>query len=286
MRHALGIPSGRPRLLALAAAVAAAGLLAAGCSSTFDSAPTLTTSSPVPGAAAVWTYRGAGTAECADPFGSGIYPLTVDLTAPAGTSFPAGASDYVLTDVDSAVYDQAAQATSVSLSGPAAVDLTFPGSASNTDDTYTLTVSGVENPPAGAYSGSAFTVGVACQFGYSPVLESAVAAGLSFLPPVPPLGFADVTSAVWSGAQGPVTVYEDPSAAVGQYFFDVLHADGGHPPYTWSLASGALPPGIALYPSGALLGRPTAAGTYTFTARVTDLSLRTFDRSVTITVAP
>ena len=101
MRHALGIPSGRPRLLALAAAVAAAGLLAAGCSSTFDSAPTLTTSSPVPGAAAVWTYRGAGTAECADPFGSGIYPLTVDLTAPAGTSFPAGASDYVLTDVDS-----------------------------------------------------------------------------------------------------------------------------------------------------------------------------------------
>jgi putative Ig domain-containing protein len=51
----------------------------------------------------------------------------------------------------------------------------------------------------------------------------------------------------------------------------------GAAPYTWSLASGTLPPGLALQTfsdprdaSDELAGTPTTAGTYTFTMRLTD----------------
>ncbi len=46
---------------------------------------------------------------------------------------------------------------------------------------------------------------------------------------------------------------------------------GGRPPVQWALASGALPPGLTLNAtSGIISGRPTQAGTFTFTARVVD----------------
>jgi hypothetical protein len=50
-----------------------------------------------------------------------------------------------------------------------------------------------------------------------------------------------------------------------------LVASGGAPAYAWRLATGsALPPGLALSPSGAITGVPTAVGTYTFTVVAQD----------------
>jgi len=46
---------------------------------------------------------------------------------------------------------------------------------------------------------------------------------------------------------------------------------GGRAPVSWSIATGALPPGLALNTvSGVISGRPTAVGTFSFTARVVD----------------
>jgi hypothetical protein len=46
---------------------------------------------------------------------------------------------------------------------------------------------------------------------------------------------------------------------------------GGHPPLSWSLASGALPPGLTLNSTtGVIAGRPSNVGTFTFTIRATD----------------
>ena len=62
----------------------------------------------------------------------------------------------------------------------------------------------------------------------------------------------------------PLTVAASPNATptgvVGKlYRTTVAAASGGLAPYTWSLATGSLPPGIALDPAtGALSGRPTA----------------------------
>lgn len=66
-------------------------------------------------------------------------------------------------------------------------------------------------------------------------------------------------------------------AIVGTFFSQALDSwlDSGTGPFAWTLASGALPPGIALVPaSGAtsaqLAGTPTTAGNYSFTVGVTD----------------
>lgn len=52
-----------------------------------------------------------------------------------------------------------------------------------------------------------------------------------------------------------------------------LSASGGIQPYTWSIFSGSLPPGLTLTPStGQISGTPTSQGTFNFTAKVTDSS--------------
>jgi hypothetical protein len=64
---------------------------------------------------------------------------------------------------------------------------------------------------------------------------------------------------------------------VGQPFAQNFFLSGGAAPYTWSLASGQLPPGLTLQtfsdPRDAdneLTGTPTKAGTYAFTMRLND----------------
>ncbi len=61
-----------------------------------------------------------------------------------------------------------------------------------------------------------------------------------------------------------------PNAMPGQSYNTTLVADGGQPPYVWSLASGDLPPGIAFSANGILSGSPLDDGSYTFTLQVND----------------
>lgn len=75
--------------------------------------------------------------------------------------------------------------------------------------------------------------------------------------------------------------------SVGAAYSQALSASGGSAPYTWSIASGGLAPGLTLNTStGALTGAPTMAGEYTFTAMVTDSASATASRSYTIAVSP
>lgn len=61
-----------------------------------------------------------------------------------------------------------------------------------------------------------------------------------------------------------------PSGMIGKPYGISLSANGASP-FTWSIPSGTLPPGLSLAPStGIISGTPTAAATNTFTARVTD----------------
>jgi len=50
-----------------------------------------------------------------------------------------------------------------------------------------------------------------------------------------------------------------------------LFFTGGHPPVTWAVNSGALPPGLTLNANtGIIAGRPATVGNYSFTVRITD----------------
>lgn len=75
-----------------------------------------------------------------------------------------------------------------------------------------------------------------------------------------------------------------PTATEGRVYAVHLVATGGDGMYTWDVASGALPTGVALGSVGALLGTPEQAGVFTFTARVTDAADRVGTRSLTLTV--
>lgn len=65
-----------------------------------------------------------------------------------------------------------------------------------------------------------------------------------------------------------------------------LEATDGTTAYTWSVLSGSLPPGLSLNASGLVSGTPTAAGSYNFTASVTDAEGRTAAKSFVITINP
>jgi hypothetical protein len=76
---------------------------------------------------------------------------------------------------------------------------------------------------------------------------------------------------------------------VGTAYSATLSATGGTVPYRWSLASGALPGGLSLnQQTGAISGTPTVAGTFSFTARVTDSQnpVDTASKALSIRVDP
>lgn len=62
-----------------------------------------------------------------------------------------------------------------------------------------------------------------------------------------------------------------PNGTVGTLYSEGITASGGTAPYTFTIVSGALPPGLTLAPAlGQIVGTPTAGGTFTFTVRATD----------------
>jgi len=75
------------------------------------------------------------------------------------------------------------------------------------------------------------------------------------------------------------------TAQLGVAYSSVLNAAGGTAPYTFSIISGALPPGLSLNSStGAITGTPTTVGTYNFTAQVVDSKGNTASASCSIVV--
>lgn len=77
------------------------------------------------------------------------------------------------------------------------------------------------------------------------------------------------------------------SGISGQPYTATLTASGGTAPYSFSIASGALPPGLILGANGVISGTPQASGAYIFTAQVTDSMTVTATVSckITITIA-
>ena len=75
------------------------------------------------------------------------------------------------------------------------------------------------------------------------------------------------------------------AGTVGASYFQNFFTSGGVGPFTWTVATGHLPPGVALT-AGHLGGTPTAAGTFTFTIKVTDSAGNQATEPGSITISP
>jgi hypothetical protein len=77
-----------------------------------------------------------------------------------------------------------------------------------------------------------------------------------------------------------------PKGVMSVPYSQSLHASGGRAPYTWSLQSGSLPPGLTLSSSGLISGTPTQAGAFNFSVHVVDSSnpIQSANGSKSITV--
>ncbi|MEU7803584.1 fibronectin type III domain-containing protein [Micromonospora arborensis] len=76
-----------------------------------------------------------------------------------------------------------------------------------------------------------------------------------------------------------------PLGEVSAPYAEQLNVIGGTAPFTWSLAAGALPPGLTLAPdSGLLSGRPTQVGAFPATVQVTDANGRSATRAIRILI--
>jgi len=180
-------------------------------------------------------------------------------------------------------------------------------SVANTNVTETVTITiqavfqfqGTSLPIATVgqqYTGTISTIGASGPFTWT-ILSGSLPSGLSLsssntasvtITGIPKtVGTSNVTIQVTNGSGTPIsqsfTITVNPPPAltittpstiapgtVGQSYSYVLQAAYGTPPYTWSLVSGSLPPGLTLSSDGLIRGTPTTVTTSTFYVQVTD----------------
>lgn len=85
-----------------------------------------------------------------------------------------------------------------------------------------------------------------------------------------------------------ITTTSLPTAIEGTAYTQTLQATGGTSPYTWSVASGTLPPGIDLYSTGLVQGTTTfdqQEADFSFAAKVTDAASHTAQANITFHAA-
>jgi len=73
---------------------------------------------------------------------------------------------------------------------------------------------------------------------------------------------------------------------VGVAYSETISADGGIAPFTFSITTGSLPPGLTINAStGVVSGTPTTSGIYSFTVTITDSNSDTGAQLFSITIA-
>jgi len=136
-------------------------------------------------------------------------------------------------------------------------------------DPTTGTISGTPTT-AGTYT---FTAKVVDATGTAAGTTTSVCNGITIAPAAPALSCVAATT-----------------GQVGVAYSSSLVATGGVGPYTYSIVSGSLAPGLTLNPStGAITGTPTTAGSFPFTAKVVDSrnsAAGTTTNSCGITITP
>jgi hypothetical protein len=157
--------------------------------------------------------------------------------------------------------------------------------------TYTFSLSSGSLPPGTQLSAGGVLSGTPTAAGTFPIVVKVTSTQPGLEVTLPPVTATQSFSVVIYPVLA-VTPQTLAPGMVGAAYSATIAATGGYGAgtYTFSLASGALPPGITLSASGALSGTPTASGTTTFTvlaaSTTTGLPAVRATQSFTIVIYP
>jgi uncharacterized repeat protein (TIGR01451 family) len=272
--------------------------IAGSTSYTYNTGPALVFPSPPSGEVGVsysdlLTVTG-GTSPFTWTISSGSLPpgLSINSSTGAitGTPTTAGTFSFTVKVTDSASLS-ATEATSITI--VPAPSLTFgtpPGGWTSTVYTDTLTATGGATPYTFSVSSGSLPTGLSLSA--SGVISGTPTATGTFsftVKLVDANGQSTTKATSITIAAGVSTNFAaPPSGVVGAAYFYTLTATGGTTPYTWSVNTGTLPPGITLSSAGVLSGTPTTAGSYTFSVNVIDANggIATTSITLVVTTAP
>jgi len=207
-------------------------------------------------------------------FASGVYPFTVTATDGNGNTGSQAFSISVAATL--AISTSSLPAGTLNT----AYNATVGTSGGLAPLTFTLTAGALPpglglNGATGAITGTPTSTG---PFGFTvQVVDSTT---------VPQVTSQALSITVGAAAPNVTTASPMPDGTLGTAYDQSLAASGGNPPYVaWAITAGALPPGLDLdAATGAITGTPTAAGTYPFTAQVTDSASQIGTKALSITI--
>jgi len=224
---------------------------------------------------------------------AGSLPAGLTLAATGvitGTPTAAGTSNFTVTVTDAA-HQSATKALQIVINPPPTISTTSlpSGTAGTIYTQQNLAATGGVPPYTWTVSAGSLPSGLSLA-STGAITGTPTAAGTSnFTVKVTDSANLSDTKALQIVITAPLTVTTSslPSGTVGAaYTQQTLSASGGTSPYTWSVSAGSLPAGLALAASGAITGTPTAAGTSSFTVKVTDAANQSNTKALQIVVNP
>jgi hypothetical protein len=230
-----------------------------------------------------------GTAPYSFAITSGDLPPGLTLSTEgvlSGTPTTAGAYSFIITGTDvhgntASQFYSVRTITPIAISPPAlpegkvgaAYRQSFAASGSSAPYTFSLTTGalppGLALSPAGLFNGTPTAEGF-----YSFAISATDAHGIA----------GSQSYGLFIGFPFTISPALLPDGEVGAAYSQNLTASGGTAPYTFSLTTGALPPGLTLSTAGLISGTPTGPNIFSFTVSATDARGLNSRRSYSISI--
>jgi uncharacterized repeat protein (TIGR01451 family) len=266
-------------------------------------APVFTASSPSPntvvGSQYEYTFAASGNPQPTFTLASGALPSGLALAGSGGvTGTPTQAGTYTFTvqaanSQGTATTDQLTITVDARPAPPVFTESSPPSTATiGSPFSYAFAASGNPAPSYAVTADSSLPPGISLNSATGELSGTPTSAGVfSFTVQasngIDPAATQAVTVTVSQATAPPAFTASDPpsTATVGDSYSYVFGASGNPAP-TYAIASGTIPPGLSLSPSGVLSGSVTTAGTFAFTVTAGNSAGTDTTGLLTVTVAP